>query len=73
LRSLDGTQSLSKASYDRQLEKYQGRLNLLTRHRKFRKRSVIAVFEGWDAAGKGGCIRRVIGGLDPRQYHTDSG
>src|SRR5215207_1420549 len=69
LRSLDGTQSLSKASYDKQLEKYQGRLNLLTRHRKFRKRSVIAVFEGWDAAGKGGCIRRVIGGLDPRQYH----
>jgi AMP-polyphosphate phosphotransferase len=69
LRALDGTQPLSKASYDKQLEKYQGRLNLLTRHRKFRKRSVTAVFEGWDAAGKGGCIRRVIGGLDPRQYH----
>jgi AMP-polyphosphate phosphotransferase len=69
LRTLDGAQSFPKASYDKQLEKYQGRLALLTRHRKFKKRSVIAVFEGWDAAGKGGCIRRVIGGLDPRQYH----
>ena len=69
LRSLDLAQSLPKASYVNQLEKHQGRLALLTRHRKFRKRSVIAVFEGWDAAGKGGCIRRVIGGLDPRQYH----
>ena len=44
--------SLPKTSYAKQLEKYQGRLNLLTRHRRFRKRSVIAVFEGWDAAGK---------------------
>jgi len=68
LRSLDTTRSLSPERYDRQLEKYQGRLNLLARHRRFRKRSVIAVFEGWDAAGKGGCIRRVIGSLDPRQY-----
>jgi polyphosphate:AMP phosphotransferase len=69
LRSLDGTRSLSRASYAEQLEKYQGRLNLLARHRKFRKRSVVAVFEGWDAAGKGGCIQRVIGSFDPRQYH----
>ena len=27
------------------------------------------MFEGWDAAGKGGCIQRVIGSFDPRQYH----
>ena len=49
----------AKSSADR-LDGLLGRLNLLARHRKFRKRSVVAVFEGWDAAGKGGCIQRVI-------------
>ena len=68
LRSLDLSRSLPKGDYAQQLEKYQGRLNLLTRGRKFTKHSLIAVFEGSDAAGKGGCIRQVIGGLDPRQY-----
>ncbi|MCZ7654160.1 MAG: polyphosphate:AMP phosphotransferase [Rhodocyclaceae bacterium] len=48
--------------------KYQGRLNLLTRNPKFRERSLIVVFEGSDAAGKGGSIRRITGALDARQY-----
>jgi polyphosphate kinase 2 (PPK2 family) len=38
------------------------------RDKRMRKHSLIAVFEGNDAAGKGGAIRRVIGALDPRQY-----
>ena len=38
------------------------------RHKKFAKRSVILVFEGMDAAGKGGSIRRITAALDPRQY-----
>src|SRR6185312_6732917 len=42
----------------------------LTRHRKFRQRSVIAVFEGVDAAGKGGAIRRVVWPLDARNYRV---
>jgi polyphosphate kinase 2 (PPK2 family) len=29
---------------------------------------VVAVFEGWDAAGKGSAIRRVTGAIDPRLY-----
>ena len=32
------------------------------------KLPVIAAFEGWDAAGKGGAIRRLVGALDPRGY-----
>jgi polyphosphate kinase 2 (PPK2 family) len=62
------SQHIPKPIYIQHLEKCQGQLNLLTRRREFRNRSAIALFEGWDAAGKGGCIRRVIWSLDPRQY-----
>ena len=68
LQKLDMTQVLSKKSYNDQLEKNQGRLNLLTRHPDFKKINVVAVFEGNDAAGKGGAVRRVTGALDARIY-----
>jgi len=68
LRTLDLSKKLEKSDYDDELEKYQGRLNLLTRHADFRKLSVVVVFEGNDAAGKGGGIRRVTQALDARQY-----
>ena len=51
LRSLDLTQRLGKKDYRAALEKAQGRLNLLTRHPRFRDTPVVAVFEGNDAAG----------------------
>src|SRR6185312_16284663 len=70
LSTLEYRQALSRKDYQRALEKYQGGLNLLTRHRKFRQRSVIAVFEGVDAAGKGGAIRRVVWPLDARNYRV---
>jgi AMP-polyphosphate phosphotransferase len=69
LGKLDLSLKLGKNKYENELEKYQGKLNLLTRHQDFRKLSVVIVFEGWDAAGKGGTIRRVAGVLDARQYH----
>lgn len=68
LSSLDYHNRLAHKEYTKKLEKYQGELNLLTRHRKFRERSVVIVFEGADAAGKGGSIRRITGALDARQY-----
>lgn len=68
LRTLDLSKKLDKSAYEEELEKYQGRLNLLTRHAGFKKLSVVAVFEGNDAAGKGGGIRRVTQALDARQY-----
>jgi polyphosphate:AMP phosphotransferase len=70
LRALELDQPLSKKTYERELEKWQGRLNLLSRDRRFREISVVAVFEGNDAAGKGGAIRRVTRALDARRYHT---
>jgi polyphosphate:AMP phosphotransferase len=70
LRDLDMTQRVEKVRYVKRLEKLQGDLNLLSRHKKFRKHSVILLFEGMDAAGKGSAIRRITGALDARKYHN---
>jgi polyphosphate:AMP phosphotransferase len=69
LNTLDYSKSLDKKTYKEQLEHYQGRLNKLCRSKKFRNHSIVAVFEGNDAAGKGGSIRRVIGAMDSRMYN----
>ena len=70
LADLDMSRAVGKAAYDVALAQAQGRLNLL--HRKARRRglSTILVFEGWDAAGKGGAIRRVASALDAREYQV---
>ncbi len=68
LDTLTLDQEMDKATYEEKLEALQGRLNLLTRHPDFCKHSVIAVFEGNDAAGKGGSIRRITSAVDARQY-----
>ncbi len=70
LSQLDQTQSLTKKCYEKQLGKLQRKLALLTRHPKFKQHSVIAAFEGMDAAGKGGAIRRVTAALDARLYRV---
>jgi polyphosphate:AMP phosphotransferase len=69
IRALTLDQPMTRAAYRRERDKWQGRLNLLSRHRRFRALSVVAVFEGNDAAGKGGAIRRVTQALDARIYH----
>ncbi|HEY3287943.1 MAG TPA: polyphosphate:AMP phosphotransferase [Gemmatimonadaceae bacterium] len=66
LTELDLTKKLTKNKYEKELEKWQGKLALLTRHKRFRDHSVVVVFEGNDAAGKGGTIRRVTGAVDAR-------
>ena len=68
LNVLDYQATLSKPTYRKRLEKYQGQLNLLTRDKAFRKRSMVVVFEGSDAAGKGSSIRRITAALDARFY-----
>src|ERR1035437_3620649 len=70
---LDMTQKISDNKFDRDLETYQGKLNLLTHDERFHKMSVIALFEGSDAAGKGGAIRRITSALDARHYHIIAG
>jgi len=70
LRALDMTLNIEKKAYEKQLEVLQGRLALLTRDPRFQEISVVAVFEGNDAAGKGGAIRRVTSALDARIYNV---
>lgn len=60
--------SLTDDEYDHELATLQGRLAILTRRRAFSARGLVVVFEGMDAAGKGGAIRRVTHALDARQY-----
>ncbi|SBT09524.1 putative Polyphosphate:AMP phosphotransferase [Candidatus Accumulibacter aalborgensis] len=68
LSSLDMAQSLAKKVYETELATWQGRLSELMRHPDFRKRALILAFEGSDAAGKGGAIRRITSAMDARQY-----
>lgn len=70
LKALDLSVRLEKQAYQVELETWQGRLNLLTRDKRFKKISVVCVFEGNDAAGKGGAIRRITGALDARRYQV---
>ncbi len=71
LTTLDLSLKLEKSEYKKKLVKYQERLNELVWSKKFTKRSAVFVFEGNDAAGKGGAIRRVIEFVDPRCYRVN--
>jgi polyphosphate:AMP phosphotransferase len=69
LSELDLTHKLSKKAFDDELVRNQARLAELVRDPRFARRSLICVFEGADAAGKGGSIRRLVSALDARDYH----
>jgi polyphosphate:AMP phosphotransferase len=68
LRGIDLSVKVAKTKYERRLLELQGELNMLSRHKRMKARGVVAVFEGVDAAGKGGAIRRVAHALDVRSY-----
>ncbi|MBI2993955.1 MAG: polyphosphate:AMP phosphotransferase [Gammaproteobacteria bacterium] len=72
LDTVDVEKKISDAEYKKQLEKYQDRLRQLAWTAREARRSVVAMFEGWDAAGKGGAIRRVTAALDARLYSVIS-
>jgi polyphosphate:AMP phosphotransferase len=72
LDSLDMDQTLAKKEYRNRLEAGQARLNLLHRQAREQGLSTILLFEGWDAAGKGGAIRRITAALDARAYQVIS-
>lgn len=70
IRSLDLGKRLAKSAYDDELARWQALLARLTSHKRFARHALVLAFEGADAAGKGGAIRRVTGALDARQYET---
>ncbi|MFO8153723.1 polyphosphate:AMP phosphotransferase [Thioalkalivibrio sp.] len=67
---LDLSKSLEKKRYRKELAELQGRLSVLSRKARQRKVSTIVLLEGWDAAGKGGIIRRITGAVDARSYRV---
>jgi polyphosphate:AMP phosphotransferase len=68
LDAADMSLNLGPLEYERQLKKCQNKIWELE-HEIYGKRIPICiVFEGWDAAGKGGAIKRLAAGLDPRGY-----
>jgi polyphosphate:AMP phosphotransferase len=72
LSRLDMHKRLAKRTYQAKLHELQGRLNLLHHDAREKKLSTILVFEGWDAAGKGGAIRRITAALDARAFQVIS-
>ncbi|MEK7439459.1 MAG: hypothetical protein AAB571_13200 [Chloroflexota bacterium] len=68
LEKLNLKVKLSRAEYERELDRLPNKLHLLGYQVYTQKRPVVMVFEGWDAAGKGGAIKRLTEKLDPRGY-----
>ena len=68
LAAVDLGRRLTDKAYETELPAEQARL----RRAQFRlyeeQRAALAVFEGWDAAGKGGALKRVVETLEPRGY-----
>ncbi|MGD9510717.1 MAG: polyphosphate:AMP phosphotransferase [Geminicoccaceae bacterium] len=72
LDALDLSVTLDKPDYRKRLRDAQYELFEQTQRKPFRQRALLVAFEGHDAAGKGGAIRRVVTALDPRQYRIHS-
>jgi polyphosphate kinase 2 (PPK2 family) len=68
LESIDLTLSIDNETYKRELISNQVALTKLAFQVYLKKRPVIMVFEGWDAAGKGGVNKRLTEKMDPRGY-----
>jgi polyphosphate:AMP phosphotransferase len=59
-----------KGEYRKKLREYQEELRTLQYKLFTQNVSTVMVFEGWDAAGKGGVIKRVTANMDPRGYYV---
>src|SRR5512147_2356562 len=68
LETLDLSRKLDREAYVVEVTRRQIQLRELGSQVYRQKRPVVIVFEGWDAAGKGGCIKRLTERLDPRGY-----
>lgn len=68
LSEVDLSPTIEEEEYKKELKKLQKRLSELHNIIYRKKIPVILCYEGWDAAGKGGNIRRVAYPLDPRGF-----
>jgi AMP-polyphosphate phosphotransferase len=72
LAALDLGLTLSDDEYRERLDAAQARVRYLVSQLPRWERSLIVCFEGWDAAGKGGAIRRLVERVDPILYIAHS-
>lgn len=70
LDSLDLSQTIDEKNYESELASYQKKLSKLVWKTHEQNRSIVILFEGADAAGKGGAIRRITAAMDARLYQV---
>lgn len=71
LSGIDLTKTLTKDQYKEKIDRLQKKLETLHGEIYRRRIPVVLGFEGWDAGGKGGAIRRLTSHLDPRGYRVN--
>jgi len=72
LDRVDLSLSISREDYEQALKKYQEKIRDLAHEVFIKKLPVVIVYQGWDAAGKGGNIKRLVTAMDPRGYEVVS-
>ena len=68
LQGISPDRDICDLEYGEELAYYQQRIRMLGNKLYAKRRSAVIVYEGWDAAGKGGNIKRLTSELDPRGY-----
>lgn len=70
LGEIDLSRRLPRSEYTSQLRRYQERARDLEHELYHQKRPAVVIYEGWDAAGKGGNMKRLLRRMDPRGYEV---
>ena len=70
LAEIDLDKTIEPEAYREELKRLQTRLRALHNQAYLRDIPIVIAYEGWDAAGKGGNIKRVAAALDPRGYEA---
>lgn len=70
LNGIDLSKAIKKEEYKKKLNDLQEKLASLQDEMFLHKIPTVIVFEGWDASGKGGAIKRLTQKLDPRAYEV---
>lgn len=60
--------ALKSTKYEKRIQKLQEELLKLQKWMTLKEQKAVIIFEGRDAAGKGGAIRRIVEHLNPREY-----
>lgn len=61
---------IERSKYKQELKQRQETIHDMVHEIYSKQIPVVMVYCGWDAAGKGGCIKRFVQGIDPRSYHV---